>query len=381
MKSEAILESSNRALKQSQIVDYIKEKIVSSELGSNARLPTRQNLAAQFGVSSVTIQRGLDRLRDEGFVVARGRLGSFVVDSPPHLCRYALVLPCEPSGEASVRPPSGHLAPSTRFMDAMAQVALKYAGDRKPKIVSYAGADRELKTKSFQRLASDIRAHRLAGIIFLHPYSSYTPELLQGSGIPCIANASSLGLPGMPVFHIDTEAFISRALDFMAERRRKRIGLIGIAHLEATLVDYFHRAAAARGLETGPHAVIGLDPLQPHWARSAALMMMNQEPSRRPDGLIISDDHFVPAASQGILDCRVSVPTQVEILGLCNFTTTTPEAVLIKHLGFDLSEILRTCIRLLDAQRRGEQFPAVTRIAPVFEPKPSFVISPPERTF
>jgi len=363
------LSSSSRAPKQTRIVNHLKERILSGELGPSARLPTRAALAQQFAVSSVTVQRGIDRLRNDGFIVPRGRLGSFVVDSPPHLYRYGLVFPCYPSAEDRGRSHSEHLAPTTRFMDAMAQVALSLNGDSEHEIAFYTGSDRGLNTESYQRLVSDIRAHRLAGVVFLHPYSSYSPELLHGSGIPCIGNASILGLPGMPVFHIDIEAFMSRALQYMAERGRKRVGLMAIAALGAALTDYFHREAAACGLQTGPHAVIGLDPHEAHWARNAAVMMMNQDPSERPDGLIISDDHLVAAASQGILDSRVSVPEDLEIVGHCNFTTENHEAVLITHLGFDVSEILRTCIRLLDAQRRGEKVPAVTRIAPVFEPK------------
>jgi DNA-binding LacI/PurR family transcriptional regulator len=151
--------------------------------------------------------------------------------------------------------------------------------------------------------------------------------------------------------------------------------MIGIAGLDAPLLDYFHREAAARGLETGRHWVIGLDPRHGQWARNAALMLMHPEPAKRPDGLIVSDDHFVAATTQGIHDSRVAVPQELEIVGLCNFTTKTHETALVTHLGFDVSEILRTCIRLLDAQRRGESVPAVTRIAPVFEPKSERVTS------
>lgn len=55
--------------------------------GSGARLPSERALAAQFGVSRVTVRNGLSRLAEEGFVESIGGSGWFstpqVVGEPP----------------------------------------------------------------------------------------------------------------------------------------------------------------------------------------------------------------------------------------------------------------------------------------------------------
>jgi len=354
--------------KQTAIVDRLKAEILAGAMRPGDRLPTRQELLRQFRVSIATLQQAMDRLRDDGFIVTRGRLGSFVAHTPPHLCRYGLVFPCYPGGQRNGSPHLAHLTPSSRFMDAMAQEALTFSAEGEREIVCYMGADRELATPGYQRLCEDIQARRLAGVIFLHPNSAYTPTLLAGTGIPGIAYGAEQALPGMPIFHLDLAAFIVQALDYLVAHGRRRIALLTIACVGEALEAHFHRAAAARGATTGTYSIIGLDPYQPRWARHAAAILLNQAASHRPDGLIISDDHLVPACTQGVVEARMAVPDDLLIVAHCNYIANAPSAVLVTHLGFDVSAILQACIRLLDAQRLRETIPPITHIAPVFAP-------------
>src|SRR5262245_45736692 len=82
--------------KQATILKDLRRKIVTALLGQGARLPTRFQLLAEYQVSMSTVQGALDRLVEDGFVVPRGRAGTFVSPRPPHLCRYGLVFPSHP---------------------------------------------------------------------------------------------------------------------------------------------------------------------------------------------------------------------------------------------------------------------------------------------
>lgn len=370
MQTISISDTAGRPLnKQEAIAQRLKARILSGEMRPGARWPTRQAMLQAFGVSVVTLQQAMDRLRDDGFIVTRGRLGSFVADAPPHLSRYGLVFPCYAPGESPAQPQWRHLPAPTRFMDAMAQAAATFGGAGGQELVCYMGADRELDTPSYRRLFSDIRARRLAGVIFLHPNSAYTPELFAGSGIPSIVYAGEHPLPGTLVFHIDLAAFIDQALDHLVAQGRQRLAMLTIPGVDRSVEDHFLNALAIRGLPTGPHAILGLDPQEPHWARNAVAILLNQVPARRPDGLIISDDHLVEAATQGLLENGAAVPQKVAVVAHCNFVNHLPAKALVTQLGFDVADILRTCVRQLEARRRGESVPAVTRIAPVFAPK------------
>jgi len=363
--------STSYGSKQDSIIEHFKQMIVAGELPPGARLPTHLELVEQFSVSSVTIQRSLDRLRNEGFIVPRGRLGSFVTKTPPHLHRYALVFASKLSGEPSVGDfKSPHAAPVSRLMDAIASAAVRYADDSGREIVFYTDADRDLNTENYQRLVADVNARRLAGVIFMLPSLSYDPALFRGAGIPCVTNAESRGWPGVPAFFFDTQAFLHRSLDYLAERGCKRVAWISVADhaVDPISQETFRRGVVERGMETGPHLTMGLDPTHGSMARNAALMLMNQTASKRPDGLIVSDDHFVSAAFQGVLESGVAVPDELKMVGLHNFIGAShkPEPSQVAHLGADMFDILRTAIHLLDAQRNGDDVPEITPILPTF---------------
>lgn len=53
-------------------------------LEPGTRLPTVRALAEQIGMAPGTVARAYRELDNEGVVEGRGRLGTFVVDEPPH---------------------------------------------------------------------------------------------------------------------------------------------------------------------------------------------------------------------------------------------------------------------------------------------------------
>lgn len=53
-------------------------------LAPGARLPTVRNMATQLDLAPGTVARTYRELESDGIVEGRGRLGTFVVDEPPH---------------------------------------------------------------------------------------------------------------------------------------------------------------------------------------------------------------------------------------------------------------------------------------------------------
>jgi GntR family transcriptional regulator len=68
------------SFKTRRIYLLLKERIAAGDLGPGARLPGEPTLAAEQGVSRVTVRRALDRLADEGLVQRRVGAGTFVID-------------------------------------------------------------------------------------------------------------------------------------------------------------------------------------------------------------------------------------------------------------------------------------------------------------
>src|SRR3569623_1294841 len=81
---------------QAQIVAGLRDAIASGRVATHDRLPGTRTLAAQLGVSRMTVALAIDALIAEGYVVARPRSGVFVVTDPPRLARSA-----KPAGAAA----------------------------------------------------------------------------------------------------------------------------------------------------------------------------------------------------------------------------------------------------------------------------------------
>lgn len=78
-----------------QVADYIREAIGRGELGPGEKLPSLRTLAAQYGITPVTISRAIDLLKAEGLIDTRLGTGLFVRSKRPvmHVGSYLTARP------------------------------------------------------------------------------------------------------------------------------------------------------------------------------------------------------------------------------------------------------------------------------------------------
>lgn len=69
-----------QSVKARRIYLMLRERIASGDLPAGQRLPSEPALAAEQGVSRVTLRRALDRLEEEGLVSRRVGAGTFITD-------------------------------------------------------------------------------------------------------------------------------------------------------------------------------------------------------------------------------------------------------------------------------------------------------------
>ena len=63
-----------------QVTDQVKDAIASGDLAPNERLPSIREMAQALNISVITIKRAYLDLENEGYIVTRAGLGSFVAD-------------------------------------------------------------------------------------------------------------------------------------------------------------------------------------------------------------------------------------------------------------------------------------------------------------
>lgn len=63
-----------------QITDQVKEAIASGGLHPEAKLPSIREMARELKISEITIKRAYSDLENEGFIITRSGLGSYVAN-------------------------------------------------------------------------------------------------------------------------------------------------------------------------------------------------------------------------------------------------------------------------------------------------------------
>ena len=82
--------------KYQEISHFIREQIRSRKWAPGSRLPTRSELVREYGTTVMTLQKAMDELMNEGFIVSEGKRGTFVSAMPPNLSTFAVVYPADP---------------------------------------------------------------------------------------------------------------------------------------------------------------------------------------------------------------------------------------------------------------------------------------------
>jgi len=353
--------------KTERIVAELKQQIVEGALPSNHRLPTRAELTEQFGVATHTLQRALRELSHDGYVVARGKLGTFVAAHPPHLHRYALTLT---SHEGS---PDGW----NRFYAALTGQALALNKEATPKrFCIYYDIRGDEPTEDRDRLLADLRARRLAGLIATIPWMLQGTALLaaaERARTPVVCLSTGPQLPGQPVVNLDTYALVDRGLEHFQAAGRRRVAVL-MSSMDEALLAHFAESAARRGLLTYPHWQHAVAPQE---SRAAGhLMRLLMRTDDRPDALLVTDDHLVEPATAGLLAAGADVPGGLEVVAHCNWPFPPAAAVPVCWLGFDVRGMLRTCMEIIGQANAGSAPAPVTHIAPRFESEMPFPPGP-----
>ncbi|MBA3685222.1 MAG: GntR family transcriptional regulator [Planctomycetes bacterium] len=330
-------------IKQRDITEKLRRLIVSGRLRPGARLPTRAKLQQQYDASTTTVQRAVDVLLADGFLVARGTLGTFVVEYPPHLHHFGLVFEQE-LGRAT-----------SRYLSTLADAARALAAGPSPRVTIYDGVNMRADNAQHRRLVDDAAAHRLAGVFFANqPWQLYASPLITAPDLPRAALMIRGTYDGdMIAIGLDAKMLLQRSCAHLRDRGRKRVAVI--AGYDAALPDQVLAAAAKHGLDARPYWIQWAATDHPASARASAHLLFQGGAQSRPDALIVLDDNLVEQAIYGLMDAGVTAPRDVEVVAHANFPGSYSEPMRYTRIGFDVRRILATAFRALHQQRMGER--------------------------
>ena len=346
--------------RHSEIVDDLIRDIVRGHYPPASRLPRWRELTARYDTTLATVQKALGRLDEYGYIQRGGWHGIRVVEHPPHRYNFGLVFPEQ--GDAT-----HHFASHFKTTLALAASQVSNIGPRRVSV--YEGVNND-RSEMWNKLASDLNARRLAGLILTDARIAESPQfiaLLHASKVPVVALLRYVNLPGTTRVLMRTADFMERACASLKEQGRRRVALVSVSAAGQGMWAEAQPALARHGLETRPWWRIDAATEYPHAVRPVMQMLCRLPKNDRPDSLIITDDNLVPQATAGLVEAGVRTPKDLTVVAHANFPLPTASALPAVRLGFDVHRVVTTCLDTLDQRIRGADVPESIIIPVEFE--------------
>jgi hypothetical protein len=321
------------------VASLIRKRIAAHAWKPGQRIPTKAELRSLFGASDMTVQRALNLVNAQGFTVSRGCKGTFVVDRPPHLHRFGLVLP-------------GGLN-SNLMMQTLGRAAFLAAENNWWLTVhdQCTHWQRESPSFSMQELAREVDESQFAGLFFGGPYFTWS-----GSPILAIPRLPRLFLSGYVPPETGAGCRLERtwgaAFAELARQGRRRIALLGCLPMvfggEAPWLQDLHKEAEASGLKLRNEWAQAVSTDHPGAVRQSVRLLLSFPERSRPDGLYIMDDHLVTPACEAVAGSGIP-PGKITVIAHANFPNLQPAAVPVVDVGYDLPRLLDGALKKLSA--------------------------------
>ncbi|MDP6354114.1 MAG: substrate-binding domain-containing protein [Planctomycetota bacterium] len=345
--------------KRQEIETSLRSQIVGGAFPTGGRLPTRTELERQFRASRVTVQRALNCLIEGGFVQARGKLGTFVSEHPPHLCCYGMVFLSD----------AADLETSLFYRSLAAEAETINADDTPRRVRLYFRSNDHTGSEQDQELVTDVLTQQVAGLIFTTQchYWRGSP-VLEHPGMPRIAiMTKDADMPALRVVDFDGPSFMDNAFRSFAERGRRRLALITCPGNFASYCRSIRSRTRGAPLSTRDYWLHQVSLDYPAQARQLSHLLVHKKQKERPDALIIGDDNLAEHVVQGLMDAGVRIPEELDVIAHCNLPLVTKGKLPIRHLGYDVREVLKICTDSIDRQRMGGSLKSVTRVSAKFK--------------
>ncbi len=345
------------------ILSTLRGEIVGGRLRPGERLANRTELERRFGCSSHTVQRAMSQLMRDGFVVARGRAGTFVAERPPHSSRYGLVFP--------IHLDAAHGGTWARLWGTLDRQAARLRRERGLDLVSYYEVIEHADTEDWQRLQGDLAAHRLAGLILASP--NHLPDLERLlAKVPCVGfQVEAWTTPKLPTVHLNQREMIDCALAHLVERNCRRVAVLALDVMSAEMAGFVQNAIQEHGLESQPQWVLGVNPRFPHWTANCVHAMLHRGQAEAPDALLVADDALLDGALAGLMDLGLRPGRDLEVVAHANFPLAETLPWPITRVGFDIAATLDIFLDLLDRQIRGDGGLPATTVMPALLDQPA----------
>lgn len=336
------------------LFSILHQEIITGKYQPGDRLPNRTELEKDFDASSLTVQRVLDRLKEDGFITAKSGLGTFVSQTPPHLCTFGIALP------ATWR--------TVRYYCLLRSTAESIQANSDNIFFNfYEDMDSGVDSKYYSLLCEDILMHRLAGIFF----ATVPPTLFAGTPIMEEENMARIALctpeesMDLPLLNTDKSNLYDKAFNYFKSKGRKRVAVICEMNIREKMKKLLPDLLDKYKLDMEPFWLLSPDRDTDSTA-AVVQLLLSSSPEKRPDAIFSTSEMFYAGLTRGIIQSKIKLSEELEIVSHYNFPASAEKMIPMRRIGFNLEEILKKIIVNLQKQRTNTSYKTL-RISPKFE--------------
>jgi len=317
-----------------RIAEHLRSLIVEGKLKPGTRLPSIKEMASEWGTNYFTVQSALTPLANEGLIERSPRRGTFVRD------RYAKLT-------------SAGIYYGSNLWESVEGAFYQKACGELQRVLQERGIRFQvfLDTRPQQEhglplpeLEKAVERREIQGVVgMMLTASDYA--MLRSRGVP-LALFSRLDI------HVDGEANVDMALDELAARGCRSVGVI---HQNVEMADLFRQKAAARGMATDPGWIRNEAAEVPHKGERHGYQSFKEIWSRqtRPEGLYIEHDWECRGAITAILELGVQVPQNLQLVLYRNSSVEYLCPWRVPTLVLDTRGVAVTMVDHLEAQHKS----------------------------
>jgi LacI family transcriptional regulator len=332
-----------------QVAADIRRQIVAGQMPVGARIPTHRDLAVQYGVSIITINKALSGLVSEGLLYSHVGRGTFV-----------MVRPASTSGIAAPTTVGFILRDlSSPFFSLVAHGAQERADALGVGILFASSSNRLDREEEQLRRLRTIGIHGLIIVSMSRTYRlSESIQVLHDADFPYVMISYTAG-DEVPFVGVDLAEAGHLAAQHLLAQGRKRFGYLidKVGSLNGELrVSKYKQTLADAGMTIDPEFVFEY-PFEGEWNDYNSGYAVGEEIAKlssRPDAMFAFNDLGALGMLDGLIDAGIRVPDDVAIVGLDDIELAARSRVPLTTLRQPVKEIGARALDFVLARIRGE---------------------------
>lgn len=336
-------------MKTPEILEHLKSRIVEGEFKPGEKLPNRPELLREYSVSVSAFQKCINQLSEWNFLESKGMKGVCVTPNPPHLCRFAVLLPIKADKI---------LEETDSLIVAFRQVVEEWTGEHPEFSFQYyrVGPTAAPEMDEWERFCSDAHRGLLAGAVNLMTAPPLELQRRLEDFPNVVVSLKREDMPhNSPDIEFDLVEMFRKQLAHLMASGCKNIAVLLNDNMSIAKILSIMNLAEQSGVNCPRRRILGMN-----MDRTRALFYDNLlellfapggEPV--PDGLIVQNENFLPVVMNTFSRLGIVPGRQMKIVSHANMPIVRPRVAGVDYTFFPIREVLGESMKLLARWKNG----------------------------